>query len=376
MPKIFISDLKENENFDSAFLVNQKSLLVSKSNRSYLSLKLADKSGEIEGRVWDNAELIGSHFEKNDFVGVTGRAIVYQDKMQLNIIAARRLNLSDVNLEDFLPASKRNVEEMAATLLGFIRNDIKNPWIKTFLLSIFEDPKILERVKRAPAAKTNHHAWLGGLLEHIVHLCELAKDVVKHYPAADPDLVYTGLMLHDIGKIYELAYEKFFGYTDEGQLVGHLIQGVEMVYDKIKAISSFPEKLKTHIVHIILSHHGKLEFGSPKLPMTLEAIMVHYLDDMDSKLQGMMDLSEKENSEGPWISFNRLFGRPLYAGTVSDLEESLKSYPANGPAPENSPSGSAPAPFKGKNAPKRPNPHEPLTTNLGDYLKKSLGEKS
>jgi len=377
MPKIFISDLKENQNFDSAFLVQQKSLLVSKSNRPYLSLKLADKSGEVEGRVWDNAELIGAQFEKHDFIGVTGRAVVYQDKMQLNVVQARRLNPNDVNLEDFLPVSKRNVEEMAASLFAFIRGEIKNPWIKTFLLSIFEDPGILESVKRAPAAKTNHHAWLGGLLEHIVHLCELAKDVVRHYPEADPDLVYTGLMLHDIGKIYELSYEKFFGYTDEGQLVGHLIQGVEMVYEKIRAIPGFPEKLKTHVVHIILSHHGKLEFGSPKLPMTLEAIMVHYLDDMDSKLQGMMDLSERETGEGPWISYNRLFGRPLYAGTASDLQESLKSFPGNPPASEGpAPSGNPPSPMKEKGPAKRPNPHEPLTTNLGDYLKKSLGEKS
>ncbi|MFO1519466.1 MAG: HD domain-containing protein [bacterium] len=357
-----IRDLKENENFESAFLVAQKSVLMSKTNRPYLSMKLADRSGEGEGRVWDNVEAIGSLFDKNDFIRVWGRAIVYQDKMQLNILRVERLNPDEVNIEDFLPTSKRNIDGMFQDLLGFIRNEVKNPWIQKFLLSIFEDPEIARRMKRAPAAKTNHHAWVGGLLEHVVHLCELGRDVLKHYPAVDPNLVYTGLMLHDIGKIYEMTYDKFFSYTDEGQMVGHLIQGVEMVYEKIRAIPNFPEKLKTHIVHIILSHHGKLEFGSPKLPMTLEAIMVHYLDDMDSKLQGVLDLAEREASDSDWTSFNRLFGRPMYKNTLKDIEESLQ-WTAS-PTKEKSPPLS-----------KKPRHDEPLTSNLGEYLKKSLGEK-
>jgi 3'-5' exoribonuclease len=368
MPKLLLRDLKENENFESAFLVNQKSLLVSKTNRPYLSLKLADKSGEAEGRVWDNVESLGSRFEKNDFIRVVGRPVVYQDKIQLNIVQVERLNPDEISIEDFLPVSKRDIGEMAETLLGFIRNEVKNPWIRKFLLAIFEDPEILNRVRRAPAAKTNHHAWVGGLLEHIVHLCELGRDVLKHYPSVNPDLVYTGLMLHDIGKIYEMTYERFFSYTDEGQMVGHLIQGVEMVYEKIRSISDFPERLKTHIVHIILSHHGKLEFGSPKLPMTLEAIMVHYLDDMDSKLQGVLDLAEKENSENPWTNFNRLFGRPMYKSSLPDMEESLKWSASPPSIPESPPKNSAPQ--------RKPRPHEPLTTSLADQLKKTLGEKS
>jgi len=368
MAKLLICDLKENENFESAFLVIQKSLLVSKSNRPYLSLKLADTSGEVEGRVWDHAEAIGLRFEKNDFIRVAARPVVYQDKIQLNVVHVERLDPSEVKIEDFLPVSKRNIEEMANTLLGFIRNEVKNPWIQKFLLAIFEDPEISKRVKRAPAAKTNHHAWVGGLLEHIVHLCELGRDVLKHYPQVDPDLVYTGLMLHDIGKIYEMTYDKFFSYTDQGQMVGHLIQGVEMVYEKIKGIPNFPDKLKTHVVHIILSHHGKLEFGSPKLPMTLEAIMVHYLDDMDSKLQGVLDLAERENSDGEWTGYNRLFGRPMYKKTLDDMQESLQWVTQ---ASEKPPGGKPK-----ENPPRKPRPHEPLSTHLGDVLKKSIGEKS
>ncbi len=322
MPKLLIKDLKENENFESAFLVNQKSLLTSKTNRPYLSIKLSDKSGEIEARVWDNAESIGKLFDKHDFIKVAGRPVVFQDKVQLNIIKVQRLDPEQVDIQDFLPISKRNIEEMMQELLQLIRSEIKNSWIQKFLLSIFEDPAIAPRVKRAPAAKTNHHAWVGGLLEHIVHLCELARDVLKHYPQVNSDLVFTGLMLHDIGKIYELSYERSFGYTDEGQLVGHLIQGVEMIYEKIRGIPDFPDKLKTHVVHIVLAHHGRLEFGSPKLPMTLEAIMVHYLDDMDSKIQGVVDLGEKDgNAESAWTPFNRLFGRPMYKNSNPDLDE-------------------------------------------------------
>lgn len=352
MSKLLIKDLKENENFDTSFLVNQKSLLISKTNRAYLSLKLSDASGEAEGRIWDNAEEIAALFEKSDFIRAYGKPIVYQDKVQLNIVKIQKLNPESVDIADYLPVSKRNIEEMSEKLLNLIRNDIKNSWVKKFLLSIFEDPDISKRFKRAPAAKTNHHAWIGGLLEHVLHLCELGKDVLKHYPQVNGDLVYTGLMLHDIGKIYEMSYEKSFGYTDEGQLVGHLIQGVEMVYDKIRAIPNFPDKIKTHIVHLILAHHGRLEFGSPKLPMTMEAIMVHYLDDMDSKLQGVLDLAAKENNpDSDWVSFNRLFGRPMYIGTLKDLEE--KEEKQNPPAKKKSYS-------------------EPLSTNLGELFKKGL----
>ncbi len=358
MPKLLIKDLKENENFDTSFLVNQKSLLTSKTNRAYLSIKLTDASGNAEGRVWDHAEEIAAQFDKNDFIRVIGRPVMYQDKMQLNIVRVEKLDPEKVDVSDYLPVSKRNIEEMSEQLLAFIRNDIHNSWVKKFLLSIFEDQDIFKKFRRAPAAKTNHHAWIGGLLEHVLHLCELGKDVLKHYPQVNADLVYTGLMLHDIGKIYEMSYEKSFGYTDDGQLIGHLIQGVEMVYDKIRSIPNFPDKIKTHIVHLILAHHGRLEFGSPKLPMTMEAIMVHYLDDMDSKLQGVMDLAAKEdNPDSDWVSFNRLFGRPMYIGTPDDMAEDIVSEKSETNKPK-SPSARTVA-------------KQPLTTNLGDLFKKS-----
>ncbi|MBL7686252.1 MAG: HD domain-containing protein [Deltaproteobacteria bacterium] len=352
--KTFLKDLKENENFDTLFLVTQKNLMMSKANKPYLSLKLMDKSGEGEGKVWDNVDFIESQFEKNDFIRVVGRAVLFQDKLQLNVVKVERLNPDLVDVSDFLPTSKRDIDEMVKTLFEFIQQEVKNTWIQKFLKSIFEDREIIKLFKRSPAAKTNHHAWIGGLLEHVVHLCELGRDVLKHYPQVNADLVYTGLMLHDIGKIYEMTSDRFFEYTDDGQLIGHLIQGVEMVYEKIRLIPQFPPKLKTHIVHLILSHHGKLEYGSPKLPMTLEAIMVHYLDDLDSKIQGVLDLSEKENRpDSNWVSFNRLFGRPMYQATLKDVQESESQMPS-------------------PQAPKKTHPKAPLTSSLGDLLQKSL----
>ncbi|MBF0493025.1 MAG: HD domain-containing protein [Deltaproteobacteria bacterium] len=324
MSKLMIRDLKDNEQFETAVLVLQKSTLMSKANKPYLSVKVMDASGEMEARVWDHVEELGALFDKEDFVLTRGKAVLYQEKMQLSLISFKKLNPDDVNISDFLPTTKKNIEEMFLQFMGLIQNKIENPWIKKFLLAVFEDPRVQKKFKRAPAAKTNHHAWIGGLLEHVLHLCELAGDVLKYYPQVNADLVYTGLMMHDLGKIDEMFYDRGFGYTDEGQLVGHLIQGVELVYDKIRQIENFPPKIKTHIVHLILAHHGKLEFGSPKLPMTLEAIMVHYLDDLDSKIQGVMDLAAKENNGNSWVSFNRLFGRPMYKDSRIDLEEDLK----------------------------------------------------
>lgn len=362
MPKLLIRELKENETFETQFLVLQKSILLSKAQRPYLSIKLADRSGEVEGRVWDHVEEIGKGFERKDFVQAKGRAVVYQEKMQVSLVQIQRLDPLQVDITDFLPTTSKNIDEMMAKLLEIIRQEIQNPWIRTFLLSIFEDPRIANRFKRAPAAKTNHHAWIGGLLEHVLHLCELAKDVLKHYSMVDPDLVYTGLMLHDIGKIDELTYERFFDYTDEGQLIGHLIQGTELIYEKIRSIPNFPPKLKTHIVHLVLAHHGQLEFGSPKLPMTLEAIMVHYLDDLDSKIQGVLDLAAKERElDSAWVSFNRLFGRPMYKRTLQDLSETLS------PTPPAKPSASSPI--------QSPSFKAPLTTNLGAQLQSLLDYK-
>jgi 3'-5' exoribonuclease len=257
---------------------------------------------------------------------------------------------------------------MYQELLQICRDDLQNPWIRQLLLSIFEDPEIARDFQRSPAAKTHHHAWVGGLLEHVLGLCYLAKSVLRHYPQIDLDLVLTGMMLHDLGKIEEIRSEGAFEYTSRGQLIGHLIISVEILLKKAAHIPNFPPKVLGHIEHILLSHHGRLEYGSPKLPMTLEALVVHHLDNMDSKIQGFCDIMNRDSqNDSAWTSMTPLFGSPLYKRAREDLEESLQFQAPASPAkkPHKEPKEKAP----------NKSHQKPLTSNLGEILQKSLEEK-
>ncbi|HCU24020.1 MAG TPA: HD family phosphohydrolase, partial [Deltaproteobacteria bacterium] len=267
-------------------------------------------------------EVLSQGFEKNDYVHVKGKVVWYQDHLQLNVFEIQKVEENKVNPADFLPTSKKNIPEMYNDLLKLCREEMKNSWLRRLMLNILEDPHYRDAFQRVPAAKTNHHAWIGGLLEHVLKLCELARSVLPHYPTVNPDLVYAGLIMHDFGKIEELEAERSFEYSDKGKLIGHLIISIEILVRKAAEIPDFPEKILHHLEHIVLSHHGRLEYGSPKRPKTLEALLVHHLDDMDSKLQGFMDLVEREGeNESAWTSHNnRLFERPLYKRTAEDLE--------------------------------------------------------
>ncbi|MCE9624607.1 MAG: HD domain-containing protein [Deltaproteobacteria bacterium] len=261
---------------------------------------------------------------------------------------------------------------MYQTLLKICREDMQNPWVKQILLDILQDPQYSGGFQRAPAAKVNHHAWVGGLLEHVLGLCQLAKSVFPHYPMINPDLVLAGLILHDFGKIEELESERSFDYTDKGRLIGHLIISVEIVIRKAAQIPDFPEKILHHLEHILLSHHGRLDYGSPKRPKTLEALLVHHLDDMDSKIQGFLDLVQREGeNDSAWTSHNnRLFERPLYKRTLSDLAESLGGAKAG-----TSSSSGASASDSQTRANSKAEAKKPLTSSLGEALQKSLNSK-
>ncbi len=369
MEKIFIKDLKEGIPVDSVFLCNHKALLYGKNNKSYINMKLIDKTGLIEARVWDQAEDLALNFERHDYVQVKGRVVYYQDHLQLNVFDIQRVDKNNVEPGDFLPRSKQDIPKMFEELTGICKNDMTNPWVRQLMLSILEDPKIQKPFLRSPAAKTNHHAWVGGLLEHVLALCRLAKSVLTHYPQINLDLVLAGMILHDIGKIEELDPDRGFNYTDKGRLIGHLITGVEILIRKAAQIPNFPEKVLQHLEHIVLSHHGRLEYGSPKRPKTLEAIVVSYLDDMDSKIQGFEDLIARDAEGDPsWSAYNQLFERPLYKRTRLDMEESLKA--AKSASPETKLA-----------KPERPHltkaeAKKPLTSNLGEVLQRSMDEKS
>jgi 3'-5' exoribonuclease len=255
--------------------------------------------------MWDNVPEVMDTFDRDDFVKVKGLFQLYNNRPQLTIHKMRRVLDHEVDFADFFPASARNPDEMWAELRRIVA-ELENEHIRRLLDAFLDDPEIAPRYRIAPAAKTIHHAFRSGLLEHVLSLCALARRIADHYAWIDRELLVAGAVLHDIGKIHELSYERGFSYTTEGQLLGHIAIGVRMLSDKLRAFPDFPPELRNLLEHIILSHHGQLEFGSPKTPAFPEALLFHFLDDMDSKMECMRALLGKEpQSESlftPWSS--------------------------------------------------------------------------
>lgn len=325
MKKIFVSEIKERDKVNTPFLCTKKTLAVGKTGKPYLNLGLMDKTGEIDGRVWDDAEAIASRFEVDQVVVVRGHATVYQGKVQLNVTSVQEAEGS-ASLRDLMPASKEDPEKMISELDAIV-DEVRDPYIKKLLLSVLGDREIRTKFMECPAAKGMHHPYLGGLLEHVLSLCKLGTFVSTHYEGVNTDLVTAGLILHDIGKIYELYYGRSFGYTDEGRLIGHITLGLDLVDKKIREIDGFPEKLKLMLRHIMLSHHGLLEYGSPKRPKTLEAVIVSFLDDLDAKVNAVTALKEGSNGED-WSPFQRMFERYIYTGSSFDDDADTGDTPA------------------------------------------------
>ena len=315
---LYACDIRENQLVDSLFLVSAKNHGVTKGGSGYLVLKLLDKSGEIEGRVWERADDLGRGFERNDFVRVRGQATLYQGKVQIRIQDVMRVDQQSVATEDFLPKSSFDPESMLAELQSILRG-IRNPHLLALAETFFSDQKLMHLLKQAPGAKTIHHPYLSGLLEHTLSLLKLILKVVENYRSVDVDLLLIGGFLHDIGKVYEFSFDRSVEYTDEGQLLGHLVMEVEMVNQKIAMIPDFPEELAMLVKHMLVSHHGEYEFGSPKLPQTLEAVILHALDDLDGKIQAIQSLPEKEPGS-KWTAFHRAYGRSFFRGGSGDNE--------------------------------------------------------
>lgn len=313
-----IADLREGDVLEEqAFYVYARQMGVTKSGNPFLSLKLNDKGGSIDAKIWDGAEQWGSLFDEGDYVSVSGKVGSFNNTLQLSIKSLRRLDEAEVRIEDFLPVSKRDREEMFHELLVRVER-LSDHWLKRLLETILRDDEIADRFKRAPAAKGMHHVWIGGLLEHTLELVMLCDDVVEHFPAVNRDLLISGAILHDLGKIWEYSYGKAIDYTTEGRLLGHISMTIDLLGEKIRAMEGFPAETAMLLKHLILSHHGELEFGSPKRPKTLEALVLHYLDDLCSKVNGFMSLMEKEKvGPGGWSSYQRMYERPFYHGTGS-----------------------------------------------------------
>lgn len=324
MNKIYAKEIKENENIETIFLVKNKKLAVGKTGKSYLVVNLMDKTGELEGREWNDAQRFSTLFKEDDFVKVKGVVVSYMGKLQLKILNIKKIDDSEVSPEDFSPVAKRDFDEMFSELEGIV-NSIEDKYLLELMLSIVNDKSLSEDLKHAPAAKAMHHVYLGGLLEHVLSLCSLINNVCAHYNSdkkiVNRDLLITGAILHDIGKTKELSYSRSFGYTDEGRLLGHITIGVEIVEEKIRKIKDFPQQLSMLIKHMILSHHGQYEYGSPKRPKTMEATILSYLDDLDAKVNSVQAFIEKErNSETNWTSYHRLFERNIYTENFLEYE--------------------------------------------------------
>lgn len=313
----------ENQSITAFFCVAGKQARTKKDGATYFALTLADGSGQIEARMWETSE--AGEFAVGDIVKLRGQVCRYQEKLQINVEKLRKAHPDEFDLGDFVPKTSRDVEELWSELNGYV-DSFSNAHLKALLRSFLDDAEIGAALRQAPAAKSMHHAWIGGLLEHIVSLLGICDLAAKHY-AVNRDLLLTGAILHDIGKLQELRWGTSFEYTLAGQLLGHITIGIEMIERRIAALPDFPPELRVLVTHLVLSHHGRYEFGSPKLPMIPEAVLLHYLDDMDAKMQTMRNEFARNVAAGreaheitEWV---RSMERPLL-NTAAFLEKSHK----------------------------------------------------
>ena len=319
MSRRYVNQLSHGDSIDESYLVADKQLRANRQGNLYLQLELRDKTGSVGARLWNATEELARSFEPGDYLRVRGKTQVFQGSLQIIMTHLDVLDPNRVEAEDFLPQSSQNVSKLMARLRDVLLA-MSNPHLRALIECFLIDDEFVRKFTSAPAGIKNHHAYQGGLLEHVVALLNVADRILDLYPEIDRDLLLTGIFLHDIGKIDELSYDRAFAYTDEGQLVGHLVMGVEMLRDRVERTSdltgeSFPPELLLRLKHMIVSHHGTYEFGSPKLPMTLEAIALHYLDNLDAKIHAVgREIRDDPSRDSSWTPFQQSLGRRLYKG--------------------------------------------------------------
>lgn len=322
MEKLFVVDLKEKQTLQTTFLAKNKTLLTDKKGNQYISLFLSDKSGSVDAKIWDNIERMNNSFESGDIVMVKGQVQMFQNKKQVIIHKIDCIKNEELKFEDYVGEISRSPEEVLQELLQIVEQ-VKSSHIKQLILSTLNDPSIKTFLLKSPAAKSIHHVKVGGLIEHILSISQIMVFIAGQYPQLNFDLLVFGAIFHDLGKIWELEWtQKGIRYTDKGRLVGHLVMSAELVEKKASQILGFPDDEIVLLKHIILSHHGKLEYGSPKVPMMLEAFVVWMIDDLDSKVDSITQFINQDCSgEGIWTSFNQLYGRHFLKFQPSKNEE-------------------------------------------------------
>jgi len=367
MKSPYIGDLQPNQVVTGVFLVQAKDIRQKKTGEPYLSLLLGDRTGEIDAKMWDNVADVLETFERDDFVRVKGLMQVYQNRPQFTIHKMVRVEDREVDFADYFPCSERSPEEMFAELRGVI-SGIGNPHLRALLEAFMDDEQMAAAYRTAPAAKSVHHAFLGGLIEHVLSLCKLARMAADHYRDVDLDLLLTGVILHDIGKVRELTYDRSFGYSSEGQLLGHIVIGLRMIDEKLARLPEFPRDTRTLLEHMIISHHGELEFGSPRVPLFPEALLLHHLDNLDSKMECMRSaIAHDRHASGCWTGYIAPLERVVLK-KARFLEPPGPEEAGSAPSPSATPANSASTP-----AVERRTPHQPVSGSLfGEKLQEAL----
>ncbi|TWT39156.1 3'-5' exoribonuclease YhaM family protein [Blastopirellula retiformator] len=317
-----IASLGENETIDEVYLVSSKQLRPNRQGNLYLQMQISDKSGQVNGMMWNANDHVYRKFEDGDYVRVQGTSQFYNGAMQIIVTSLDRVDPKDVDESHFVQLGGAEIDRLRGELAGMLRA-MKNPHLRNLAECFLIDEEFMQRFCRAPAGVKNHHAYHGGLLEHVVNLMKVTQAIVPFYPQVDADLLLIGAFTHDLGKIDELSYDKGLSYSDEGQLIGHLVMGVSLIDQKAAEAEklggeAIPQELVLRVKHMVVSHHGKLEFGSPKVPMTLEALALNYLDTLDAHVISYGQLMKEDvNTDSPWTIYHSSIGRKLYKGEPS-----------------------------------------------------------
>jgi 3'-5' exoribonuclease len=323
MPRRYVRQFVDGDAFDDIFLATDKQVKTNRQGQPFLQLELRDRSGSLVGRLWNAPESLTRQLNPGDFVKAKGKVQLFQGSLQIILSDVQPVRGEKFDMTDFLPHTEQDIAKLQEKLKSLLFK-ATDPHLRALAQAFFMDEKLIREFCRAPAGVRQHHAYLGGLLEHVVTMMDAAERLMPVYPNLNRDLVLMGIFLHDIGKVRELRYDSAFNYTDEGELVGHIVMGVEMLNEKLVQVEQLtedpmPNELKYRLKHIIVAHHGQLDYGSPKLPMTPEAVFIYYLDNLDARTHAFVrDIKEDKNALSSWTAFNPNISRKLYKGEPAD----------------------------------------------------------